>query len=270
MTHGLNNMDKSEHAFYANELFEAERNRAPIPPITERASSFGVKDAYAVQIMNIAKAFSIGYTASGKKIGLTSAAIQRQFGVNEPDYGHLFAAMECIDGVVYMDGLIQPKIEAELAFILKKDLYGGRVTAEEAEDATEYITAAFEIVDSRIEGWRIKLADTIADNASSGRYILGGDMAAPKNIDFRSVSMKLYKVEEDRSLFICDGTGAAVMGDPRLSVAWLANKLHEYGGGLRAGEVVLSGAFSAAPAVRAGDTFMAYFSDIGKVEASFV
>jgi len=255
---------------YARELFDAERSRQPISPITERDSTFYIDDAYAVQLINIERATALGYRVSGKKIGLTSPAMQRQLGVGEPDYGHLFTAMECPGGIVNTDALIQPKIEAELAFCLKKDLRGGSITPADVDDATEYIAAAFEIVDSRVADWRIKLQDTVADNASSGRYVLGQIKIPPKTIDLSCVAMMLYKNEDKGEALMGDGLGSAVMGDPRIAVAWLANKLWDYGVALNAGEVILSGAFSAAPPAKKGDTFRAVFTDFGTVEARFV
>jgi 2-keto-4-pentenoate hydratase len=219
-----------------------------------------------IQMENVRRAESMGYRISGKKIGLTSLGMQAQLGVHEPDYGHLFSAMECAGGKVNTEGLIQPKIEAEVAFVLKKDLTGGAVTPEDVRNATDYVTAAFEIVDSRVEGWRIKLPDTIADNASSGRYILGAKRVDISEADLTLEHMKLWK----NGVCADEGTGAAVMGDPVAAVAWLANKLWEYGSPLRAGEVVLSGAFTAAPAAVKGDRFRAEFSTLGIAEGEFV
>jgi 2-keto-4-pentenoate hydratase len=263
-------MDKKVIASFAQELFEAEQSRQGIQPLTERAPSFGVDEAYAVQLQNVDRVLAMGHRVSGKKIGLTSLPMQKQMGVGEPDYGHLFAAMDCPDGCVDTSALIQPKIEAELAFILKKDLKGGRVTVADVEEATAYVAAAFEIVDSRVADWRIKLPDTVADNASSGRYILGQTRLEPGSVNLAAVAMKLYQVTGPSLTLLGEGTGAAVMGDPRLAVAWLANKLWGYGVALQAGEVVLSGAFSAAPAAQKGDVFRAEFSDFGNVEARFV
>jgi 2-keto-4-pentenoate hydratase len=263
------NMDKNKIKIYADELFEAERARKAIPPITGREQSFGTDEAYAVQMLNIRRAEAAGHIISGKKIGLTSPGIQKQMGVDEPDYGHLFSAMECKYGIVNSNELIQPKIEAELAFILKKDLRGGNVSVRDVDEATDYIVAAFEIVDSRVADWKIKLPDTVADNASSGRYILGGDRIRARGADLASVEMKLYKITDGAETLAGEGPGSAVLGDPRAAVAWLANKLWEYGGALQAGETILSGAFSAAPLARKGDAFTAVFSGVGKVEARF-
>lgn len=263
-------MDKSQIETYAGELFEAERSRGQIAPITDRESAFSVDDAYAVQMENIRRAVSMGHRISGKKIGLTSPAMQKQLGVGEPDYGHLFSAMDCADGNIETGALIQPKIEAELAFILKKDLRGGKVTVDDVDDATDYVVCAFEIVDSRVENWRIKLADTVADNASSGRYVLGGIPISPGTIELADVTMNLFKIQDGSPVLMGEGRGSAVLGDPRIAVAWLSNKMWSYGVALKAGEVVLSGAFSAAPAAARGDVFKAEFSDFGSVEARFV
>jgi 2-keto-4-pentenoate hydratase len=259
-------MDEKRIAAFAEQLFDAERNRRAVPPLTDQDSSITVDDAYRIQLENVKRALSLGHVVSGKKIGLTSPGIQKQLGVNEPDYGHLFAAMECKDGRINTAALILPKIEGEIAFILRQDLSGGKVTREDVLKATDYVAAAFEIVDSRVEDWKIKLPDTVADNASSGRYVLGSRRFSPDEVRLPEVTMKLFK----NGGLAGEGTGAAVLGDPCLSVAWLANRLWTYGVTLKAGEVILSGAFSAAPAAARGDVFTAEFSSFGKVEAVFV
>lgn len=251
---------------FADLLYESERRRHSIPPITGMDLGLNVDDAYAIQLENIARVQAMGHVISGKKIGLTSEGIQNQLGVKEPDYGHLFEAMEIKDGNIPVSELMQPKIEGEIAFILKEDLDGGRITEQDVYDATEYMVAAFEIVDSRVADWKIKLVDTVADNASSGRYILGEKRLKPGEVDLSAVTMKLYKNGNLEG----EGTGAAVLGDPGRAVAWLANRLYKYGVVLKKGEVVLSGAFSAAPAAQKGDVFKAEFSSFGVVEARFV
>ena len=209
----------------ADILFIAEREGLPVPPLTEQRDKLSLDDAYAIQMKNIDRVVKMGYTISGKKIGLTSPGIQRQLGVSEPDYGHLFTAMDCPDGLVDTSQLIQPKIEAELAFVLGADLTGPNVTVEHVRNATEYVVGAFEIVDSRVAEWKIKLADTVADNASSGRYILGEKRMSVEDADLSAESMKLYK----NGNLIEEGIGANVLGDPCVAVAWLANKLRDYG-----------------------------------------
>jgi 2-keto-4-pentenoate hydratase len=224
-----------------------------------------------VQLQNVAAVVQQGHVISGKKIGLTSRGIQEQLGVNEPDYGHLFTSMHCTDNKVDTSALISPKIEAELAFVLKSDLAGGNVTARDVVNATENVICAFEIVDSRVEDWRIKLPDTVADNASSGRYILGAKKLRLYDLNLADVSMKLFK----NGNLVGTGTGAAVLGNPCIAVAWLANKLWGYGVTLKAGEIVLSGAFSAAPPAQKGDHFAAEFFNakgqgLDSVEAQFI
>jgi 2-keto-4-pentenoate hydratase len=260
-------MDQKKIAAFADQLFHAERSRQVVAPLTDQDPSLTLDDAYAIQLANVSRALEMGHVISGKKIGLTSAGIQKQLGVKEPDYGHLFAAMDCSGGAINTGALLQPKIEGEIAFILKKDLTGGRVTREDLIRATDYVSAAFEIVDSRIAGWKIKLADTVSDNASSGRYVLGTNRLKPEDADLPGISMKLWKNETELA---GEGTGAAVLGDPCVSVAWLANRLWTYGVSLKAGEVILSGAFSAAPAAKKGDRFTAEFTGLGRVEAEFV
>lgn len=259
-------MDRDSIQKFADMLYDAEGTRVAIPPLTEMEPALDIDDAYAIQLANVERVVREGHIISGKKIGLTSQGIQKQLGVDEPDYGHLFAAMDCTDGSCGIDRLMQPKIEGELAFILKEDLTGGQVTAEDVRAATDYVVAAFEIVDSRVADWRIKLVDTVSDNASSGRYVLGTKKLSPDAVDLPSVHMVLYKNGEA----VGEGTGAAVLGDPAVAVAWLANRLWGYGVALKAGEVILSGAFSAAPEAARGDVFTADFGDAGSVTARFV
>lgn len=251
---------------YADMLYEAEASRNAIPPLTDMDASLDIDDAYAIQLANVNRVVREGHVISGKKIGLTSFGIQQQLGVNEPDYGHLFEAMDCRDGICEIDQLMQAKIEGEIAFILKDDLAGGNVTVEDVRRATDHVVAAFEIVDSRVEDWRIKLVDTVSDNASSGRYVLGSKKVKLDEVDLPNVHMTLTKNGEPAG----EGTGAAVLGDPAVAVAWLANRLWGYGVTLKKGEVILSGAFSAAPAAEKGDVFVADFGEMGKVEARFV
>ena len=250
----------------ADRLYEAQRARNAIAPLTQEYPELTADDAYAIQLVNVNRLLTQGARISGKKIGLTSPGMQKLLGVNEPDYGHLFTYMDCeID--VPADELMQPKIEAEIAFILGRDLPDRDVTREDVLDATEYVCAAFEIVDSRVANWKIKLADTISDNASSGRYVLGSKRVSPAGIDLAKVTMITEKAGEG---VISEGDGSAVMGDPAVSVAWLANCMRRYGVSLQKGEVVLSGAFAAAPPAAKGDVFTATFSSLGSVTARFI
>lgn len=251
---------------FAKQLYEAERDRISIDPLTEADPTLSLDDAYAIQLTNVARVIKEGHIVSGKKIGLTSEGIQKQLGVNEPDYGHLLASMNCTDGKITTADLMQPKIEGEIAFILKADLSGGKVTEEDVRKATDYVSAAFEIVDSRVRDWKIKLPDTVADNASSGRYVLGEKKIQIDDVDLPNVTMRLYKNEQLEA----EGTGAAVLGNPCRAVSWLANRLWGYGVTLQKGEVILSGAFTAAPMAQKGDRFRAEFSTFGSVNAEFI
>jgi len=224
-----------------------------------------VEGAYAIQFENISHKLNGGERISGKKIGLTSLAMQEMFSVGEPDYGHLMESMDASSNPIATESLIQPRVEGEIAFVLKESLAGPGITADDVISATGYVIAALEIVDSRIKDWNIKLVDTIADNASSGKYVLGDEKLLLANIDLANEEMELFKNGE-----LCNkGSGRDVMGNPALCVAWLANKLSGYGVWLNKGELVLSGALSAAVDAQKGDFFEAKFSSLGSVAAKF-
>lgn len=236
-------------------------------PLSQQEPTMTIDEAYSIQIQRIESAIAQGEQIAGKKIGLTSVAMQKLLGVDQPDYGHLLQSMEVSNGgTVSLGNLFQPKIEGEIAFVLKTDLVGPNVTAEDVLAATDYVVPAIEIVDSRIKDWKIKLVDTVADNASCGLYILGTNKVKVNDVDLKSVHMELLK----NNAVINEGKGTDVLGDPALCVAWLANKLHEYGGTLKAGEVILSGALSAAVEAEPGDQFTASFTTLGEVQIQFV
>nr|WP_234397026.1 fumarylacetoacetate hydrolase family protein [Bacillus massiliglaciei] len=250
----------------AEHLQEAEAKGQGTVPLTELHPDLTPEDAYQVQLLTIQKKTSAGQTITGKKIGLTSAAMQEMLGVSQPDYGHLLDSMVIENGgVIKQKQVIQPKIEAEIAFVLKNDLYGPGVTALDVMTATDYIVPALEIVDSRIAEWKITLSDTIADNASSGLYVLGEKKTIPAGLDISQIGMAFYKNGE----LVNTGVGAAALGNPAACVAWLANKLSGFGIGLKAGEVILSGALSAAVSGTAGDEFTARFAHLGEVSVRF-
>ncbi|GLC78275.1 2-keto-4-pentenoate hydratase [Lacrimispora brassicae] len=259
-------MEENKIKLYADMLYESAKEKKSISPLTELDLELSVDDAYAIQLWNVKRMVKEGRIISGKKIGLTSEGIQKQLGVREPDYGHLFKNMDCTDGKVKTSDFLQPKIEPEIAFILKEDLVGGKVTAEDVVRATDYVTGAFEIVDSRVKDWKIKLVDTISDNASSGCYVLGKARLSVEDVNLPEVTMELFK----NGVKVCEGSGGAVLGNPCKAVAWLANRLWSYGVTLKRGEVILSGAFSAAPEAAAGDKFEVVFSDFGTVKAEFI
>lgn len=251
---------------YAKLLLQAEKTKNGVEPLTERASGLTVEEAYDVQLENIKHKVNAGRKITGKKIGLTSKAMQNLLGVDEPDYGHLLDDMAVENGgEISVGDLLKPRVEAEIAFVLKEDLTGGKVTVLDVLKATDYVVPALEIVDSRIRDWKIKLADTVADNASSGLYILGGIPRTPEELDLKMMGMVLEKNGE----IMNTGIGAAALGDPAYCVAWLANKLHGFEIPLKAGEVILSGALSAAVDAKAGDVFTAKFAHLGQVSVRF-
>lgn len=250
----------------SSHLREAEENCKGTIPLTEIEPALTLVDAYQVQLETIKRKVSSGQRIAGKKIGLTSTAMQQLLGVSEPDYGHLLDKMVVNNGgEIPFNKVLQPKVEGEIAFILKKDLKGPNVTNLDVIQATDYVVPALEIVDSRVLDWKIKLVDTIADNASSGLYALGGKPMSLDQIDLAQIEMVLYKNGE----IMNKGTGAAAWGNPIHCVAWLANKLSEFDITLKAGEVILSGALSAAVDAKPGDEFCAEMSHLGDVSVRF-
>lgn len=252
----------------AHHLNEAVNQHRGVSPVVSEYPALTVKEAYDIQLYNINAQLAEGKEIVGKKIGLTSKAMQESLGVDEPDYGHLLNDMVISQEspVIYSDQILQPRVEGELAFILKEDLVGPNVTVEEVLKATESIVAAIEIVDSRVQDWQITLRDTVADNGSSAYYILGDTHFAPEELDRIGVKMELWKNGE----FVNEGDGAAVLGDPAYCVAWLANKLHQFDITLKKGEVILAGALSAAIPAQIGDEFEVKFTEgLGQVKIKF-
>lgn len=257
---------KNQSIILSEHLAQAEMKRQGVEPLTSIHPGLTIEEAYQVQLATIEKKKESGKQIVGKKIGLTSTAMQKLLGVDQPDYGHLLDDMVIGNGERIPSQLVlQPKVEAEIAFVLKQDLVGPRVTVPEVLLATEYVVPALEVVDSRIADWKIKLQDTIADNASSGLYVLGEKKLRPSEIDIAQVGVVLYKNGE----IMNTGVGAAVLGHPAACVAWLANKLFEFGITLKAGEVILSGALSAAVNAEPGDHFQARFAHLGEVSVYF-
>lgn len=252
----------------ADHLKTAVDQHQGVGPITQLESDLSLEEAYYIQLYNIDRQLKEGQEIVGKKIGLTSKAMQESLGVNEPDYGHLLTNMvvDKANPVVYSNQVLQPRVEGELAFILKEDLVGPNVTVDDVLKATESIVAAIEIVDSRVQDWKITLNDTVADNGSSALYILGDYPLKPEDVDRIGVEMELYQNGE----LINQGTGAAVLGDPAYCVAWLANRLSDFGIKLKAGEVILAGALSAAIPAEVGDEFTVKFTEgLGNVSIKF-
>lgn len=251
----------------ADELAQAQEQRIPVEPLLARFPDMTVTQAYHIQMAGIHKWLKTGRRVVGKKIGLTSKAMQDAFGVFEPDYGHLLDDMVVLNGQpLAADKMLQPRCEAEMAFLLKRDLMGPGVTVTDVLAATEAVLPALEIIDSRIADWKIKLQDTVADNASSAFIVLGNAMTSVHGLDLRLIGM----VYEKNGRLLSTGAGAAVLGHPASAVAWLANKLYEFDVALKAGEVILSGALAAAAPVMAGDYFRAELDRLGSVSVCFV
>lgn len=250
----------------ADTLLEAEKSKKAVPPITDQYENLDVSDAYHVQLEVLKRKLSLGRTIIGKKVGLTSVAMQKMLGVDEPDYGHLLDDMKVENGgTVKVSNLLSPKIEAEIGFVLAEDLAGPNVTFLDVLMATKYVVPTLEIIDSRIADWKIALVDTVADNGSSAMVVVGDQMTDINGIDLRSVGMTFLKNNE----MIATGSGAAALGHPAHAIAWLANKLHEFGITLKAGELILPGALSGAITVQEGDTVTAQFGPVGSVSVTF-
>jgi 2-keto-4-pentenoate hydratase len=256
----------NKRKLFAKQLSEAEESLIGTTSLTSADPNLTVEEAYEIQLENIERKVAQGQTIVGKKIGLTSKAMQDLLGVDEPDYGHLLDSMVIENGsAVPKQKVLQPKVEGEIAFILKKDLKGPNVTTLDVLQATDYILPAIEVVDSRVQDWKIKLPDTIADNASSAFYALGGKPVKIEDVDLELLGMVLTK----NGKLVNTGVGAAALGNPAQCVAWLANRLADFDISLRAGEVILSGALSAAVDAEEGDTFTARFAHLGEVSVHF-
>jgi len=249
----------------ADMLDAALHDRHAIDPVRVLDPDLDIDDAYAIQMKNIAREVQRGARISGKKIGLTSQAMQNMLGVHEPDYGHLLDSMNVSGKPVATARLLQPRAEGEIAFVMKEDLAGPNASVADVLAATDYVVGAIEIVDSRVRDWKIGLIDTVADNGSSCLYVLGEKQLRPDELSLADECMQLFKNDD----WLNAGCGADVLGNPALCVAWLANKLHQYGVVLRKGEVVLSGALSAATPVKPGDRVRAIFNQLGTVTANF-
>jgi 2-keto-4-pentenoate hydratase len=251
---------------FAGELFRAGTDRRPVEPLTDRAPDLVLQDAYAIQTRIIERRIAGGARAIGRKVGLTSKPMQQMLGVDEPDFGVLLDDMVVEDGdEIPLDSLLQPRVEAELAFVMAEDLAGPGVTTARALTAVAGVLPAIEVVDSRVADWRIKLVDTVADNASSGLLVVGGSLRPVDRVDLRLIGVVVSRNGE----MIDTGAGAAALGNPARCVAWLANKLGGLGAGLKAGDVVLPGAVHRMVPVRPGDVFRAEFSRLGAVTARF-
>lgn len=259
-------IDDAAVSGHADRLYRALRDVRAVPPLRLRAA-LTIDDAYRISLALLAKREAAGERVIGKKIGVTSRAVQDMLGVDRPDFGFLTDSMQVVDaGPVRIAGqLIAPRAEAEIAFILKDDLIGPGVTDDDVLAATDTVCACFEIVDSRIANWDIQIVDTIADNASCGVFLLGERRVDPRDLDLPNLKCEVFK----NGLKISEGYGAAVQGSPLTAVAWLANTLGAYGVPLMAGEIILSGSLVPLEPALAGDEFVATVDGLGSATIRF-
>ena len=258
---GADRIDEIAHALHRSML-----GRAPIAPLSDTDPDIDVDAAYRISRVFLQLREAAGERVIGKKIGVTSPAVQEMLGIDQPDFGFLTDAMWCRDGVVDTRSLIAPRAEAEVAFRLQSDLTGPGVTPDDVLAATESVMACFEIVDSRIEDWRIGICDTIADNASCGVFVLGREEVPVAELSLKDVRVTVTRNGE----FLSSGSGASVQGAPQNAVAWLANTLGEYGIPFRAGEIILSGSLVPLADAAAGDVFALSMPGLGEAEVRFV
>jgi 2-keto-4-pentenoate hydratase len=250
----------------ASALRAAEASKQAVPPLVETFAGIDVDDSYRIQLINIGLRLDAGATILGHKVGLSSKAMQQMMGVDEPDYGHLLSDMELTEDVAAdASRWLLPRVEPEVGFILGADLPGEDCTEDDVLQATEAVTAALELIDSRIVDWRIGLADTIADNASSAGFVLGAARVKPADVDLRDIPVELFRNGEQVGL----GRSDAVLGNPVTSVAWLARKVASFGVRLKAGHIILPGSCTRAVDVRPGDVFRGEFGPLGPVTLTF-
>jgi 2-keto-4-pentenoate hydratase len=260
-------LSAEERSLAADTLRVAERDRAPVGPLVEKFPDLDVVDAYEIQLLNIRRRLvEDSGRVLGHKVGLSSEAMQRMMGVDEPDYGHLLADMELAEDVpVPVDRYCYPRVEVEVGFVLGADLPGEGCTEADVLAATEALAPAIELIDSRIRDWKISLPDTIADNASSAAFVLGRARVRPQDVDVCGIDAVLWRNDEQ----VAEGRSDAVLGNPVTAVAWLARKVASFGVRLEAGNVVLPGSCTRAIDARPGDVFRAEFSGLGTVSLSF-
>lgn len=261
-------MDSAKINALGDELYNALRSQQSIAPLTQREPDITIDDAYYISLRMLNRRQEDGEKVVGKKIGVTSKVVQEMLGVHQPDFGFLTDAMTFANGakVPVAGHLISPRAEAEIGFRLKKDLQGPGVTEADVLAATDAIMPCFEIVDSRIDNWKIAIQDTVADNASCGVYVLGEQEADPKDFDLPALKIRVWKNGE----ILSEGLGSAVQGNPLTAVAWLANTLGRFGIPFKAGEVILSGSLVPLEPVQAGDSLRMELEGIGDAEVHFV
>lgn len=250
----------------ADALWVAEQTQVAIPPLVQTYPDIDVVDAYEIQLINIRRRLAAGATVHGHKVGLSSKAMQEMMGVDEPDYGHLLSDMVYSeDSPIDTSRFLLPRVEVEVGFVLGDDLPGEGCTVADVLRCTDFIAPAIELIDSRIEQWKIGLTDTISDNASSCGVILGKERVRPGDLDVTKIDATL-DINGER---VAEGTSGAVLGDPTIAVAWLANKVASFGVRLEKGHVVLPGSCTRAYDVTPGDDVVATFAGLGSVHLTF-
>jgi 2-keto-4-pentenoate hydratase len=248
-------------------LWDAEATKVVIGPLTEAYPTIDVVDAYEIQLVNIRRRLAAGAQVRGHKVGLSAKAMQQMLGVHEPDYGHLLDDMFVDEGSsVAASRFCQPRAEIEVAFVLGDRLEGPGVTIADVVRATDYVLPSIEIVDSRLADWKIKIQDTIADNASSAALVLGGRPTRLTDVDPALIGATLRKNGE----IVETGCSGAVLGNPVIAVAWLANKVAQFGVALEPGHVIMPGSCTRMIPVAAGDHVRADFDRLGHVAVRFV
>ncbi|TVZ02190.1 2-keto-4-pentenoate hydratase [Trebonia kvetii] len=270
-------LDAEQRSAAAELLWAAERDMAPVDPLTESFPGIDVVDAYEIQLINIRRKAAAGARVRGHKVGLSSPVMQQMMGVDEPDYGHLLDAMILDqDAPIAAGGYCYPRIEVEIGYVLGAPLPGAGCTEADVLAATEYIVPSLELIDSRIRDWRIKLADTIADNASSAGVILGEAWKTPAElaadgVDLADIEAVLYRggPADPRGTEVARGNTSAVLGNPTWCVAWLARKVAGFGVKLEAGHLIIPGSCTRAIDATPGTSFRAEFAGLGSVTAEF-
>ena len=251
-----------------DELFQALRQCRTVPPLSTRHPQLTVDQAYAISLHLLRRREAEGERVIGKKIGVTSKPVQDMLDVRQPDFGFLTDRMQIEDGATIgftRHGMIQPRAEGEIAFMLKADLQGPGVTRDDVLAATAWVAPCFEIVDSRIENWKIRIQDTVADNASCGVFVIGTQHTDPTTLDLAAAQMQMWKNGQPCG----SGVGAAVQGHPAEAVAWLANTLGAYGIPFKAGEIILSGSLAPLVPAAPGDRFRMEVQGLGGCSVGF-
>lgn len=246
---------------HSRRLFDAWQTRQPTDALTSIDPDLTIEDAYAIQQINLDRRIAEGARLVGRKVGLTNPAVQEWLGVDEPDFGGLLDTMSVPNwGRIDPAVLLQPRAEGEIAFVLKRDLTGPGITPHQVIAAVDFVLPSIEVIDSRIRDWKLKIEDTVADNASSGLFVVGSQPVSLASINTRTVGLVFRK----NGRIVSTGAGADCLGDPINAVAWLANKLGELGTSLSAGQIVLSGCIGSVTDIEPGDAIEVEIGGVGR------